>query len=141
MMISVFRIPEILLKNRLFPSVEGVHGRKRNPWLTGKIELCSAERRLTMGGPCDSLERKYADSVEAQRETQRKLNWVNNPQNEAAAAKFGKDRREYREWQESVEKASAENNKAATRVKETFDELQKCKDKYPPRDTGGGQTR
>jgi hypothetical protein len=43
-----------------------------------------------MGGPnpCKSQEDAYASAVEAQRKTQRELDWVNNPQNEAAAAKF-----------------------------------------------------
>ena len=94
--------------------------------------------------PCKSQEDAYATAFAAWKETQRQLEWVNNPENEAAAAKFGKDRREYQEWQDSVRKASDANNKAATKVSETYATLLKCQEKHAHDTstmTGGGQTR
>jgi hypothetical protein len=94
--------------------------------------------------PCKAQEDAYSSAFEAWKKTQAELEWVNNPKNEEAAAKFGKDRREYKEWQDSCRKAADANSKAATKVSETYAALLKCQEKHAHDmngKSGGGQTR
>jgi hypothetical protein len=86
-------------------------------------------RRDGPANPCQSEEDAWKESARKQRETQRLLNWVNNPKNEGAVKKLGITK-SIAEWNTAVRKATDANNDAALEVDKAAKAREKCMKKH-----------